>query len=69
MLALGFYYEHQRFDRDRYIEVLYTEQDPFYLENLARLPPDTTTFYGTPYDYLSIMHYGLNPVRIQQLIA
>lgn len=65
MHSLGFHHEHQRYDRDQYIKVLYTEAEPWYMDNLARFPPNITTYYGTPYDYMSIMHYPLYMVRIQ----
>lgn len=55
--ALGRPHEHQRFDRDAYVEVLTRNIEPEHLSNFAKMshhqymPPRST------YDYESVMHY------------
>ncbi|MEZ6317506.1 MAG: M12 family metallopeptidase [Phycisphaerales bacterium] len=56
MHALGFYHEHQRFDRDDYIEVFEENIEPRQLGQFTKpASDDGDTGY---YDYESIMHYG-----------
>jgi hypothetical protein len=55
--ALGLHHEHQRSDRDQYIDV--------FMENLTSLGQSQIghiipTLNYTPYDFLSVMHYGRN---------
>lgn len=52
--TLGFHHEHQRPDRDDYIDIILKNTIPFTFINFIKLP-----FYHktTPYDFDSIMHY------------
>ena len=56
--VLGFLHEHQRPDRDQYVDILWENIDEtlfqqFDLENEA-----SVDYHGLPYDYESVMHYG-----------
>ncbi|XP_060600907.1 protein SpAN-like [Ruditapes philippinarum] len=55
--ALGFYHEHNRWDRDNYIEIHYENIEPGYNKSFMKQKPEYTDF-NHDYDYLSIMHYG-----------
>jgi hypothetical protein len=57
MQTLGFYHEHQRFDRDEYINV-YLENVQPELHPLFTKLDETIHFYNSTYDVGSIMHYG-----------
>ncbi|XP_065203961.1 zinc metalloproteinase nas-8-like [Planococcus citri] len=54
MHALGFAHEHQRMDRDEYIEVRYNNLIARYKSEFDKLDSDTM---GIPYDFYSVMHY------------
>lgn len=56
--AIGFWHEHSRPDRDKYIRILSNNIWPDKLENFQKLPPTQVDMLGTSYDYDSIMHYG-----------
>lgn len=56
--ALGFIHMHNRPDRDKYVTILWNNIDTRYLKEFDRVNPLFFNHYGTPYDYLSIMHYG-----------
>lgn len=51
--ALGMYHEHQRPDRDQYIEINWSAIDPQYSANFSVVNAET---FG-PYDFESVMHY------------
>ena len=55
--ALGVIHEHQRSDRDQFINVvqdnLYMSSSPLFTTYL----PDIATTLDIPYDYASVMHY------------
>ena len=56
--ALGFLHMQSHADRDRYISVIrenITPGEQYQFEKISSLEASN---YGTPYDYLSIMHYG-----------
>lgn len=57
MHALGFYHEHTRPDRDRYIKIEEENVKKGKLKNFSMKTYDTTTV-DFDYDYASIMHYG-----------
>ncbi|XP_035899838.1 low choriolytic enzyme-like [Anopheles stephensi] len=59
MHTLGFYHEHNRLDRDRYITVLYSNMlpDESLQSNFDLVDPKNTTTFNVPYDLGSIMHY------------
>lgn len=53
---IGFYHEHQRPDRDDYLEIVEENVQPRYLPQFVK---GTYKTYGD-YDFDSIMHYPLN---------
>uniref|UniRef100_A0A182PKC2 Metalloendopeptidase n=1 Tax=Anopheles epiroticus TaxID=199890 RepID=A0A182PKC2_9DIPT len=59
MHTLGFYHEHNRLDRDRYITILYDNMlpDESLQSNFDLVDPRNTTTFNVPYDLGSIMHY------------
>nr|XP_019543543.2 high choriolytic enzyme 1-like [Aedes albopictus] len=59
MHALGFHHEHNRLDRDDYIEIIYDHMipDPSVYFNFQLVEETETTNFNVPYDIGSIMHY------------
>ncbi|XP_021011841.1 astacin-like metalloendopeptidase isoform X3 [Mus caroli] len=55
MHVLGFWHEHSRADRDRYIRVNWNEILPGFEINFIK---SRSTNMLVPYDYSSVMHYG-----------
>nr|XP_002757421.3 astacin-like metalloendopeptidase [Callithrix jacchus] len=55
MHVLGFWHEHARADRDRYIHVNWNEILPGFEINFIK---SRSSNMLTPYDYSSVMHYG-----------
>uniref|UniRef100_A0A915NG76 Metalloendopeptidase n=1 Tax=Meloidogyne floridensis TaxID=298350 RepID=A0A915NG76_9BILA len=55
MHALGFEHEMNRFDRKEYAWIYYENVNKTMWSNFQR---STSQYFGTPYDYGSIMHYG-----------
>jgi hypothetical protein len=53
--AVGFWHEQNRPDRDTYITVNFANIDPANLHNFNKYTHGD--YFGTPYDYNSIMHY------------
>lgn len=53
--AIGLQHEHQRSDRDEYVEVFPENVMP---ANVTQISLVLNTVNYTPYDFLSIMHYG-----------
>lgn len=59
--VIGFYHEHQRPDRDEYIEIKrdnYEGDDSIFNENFEKFSPDDVDTLNEPYDFQSIMHYA-----------
>ncbi|VDP02678.1 unnamed protein product [Heligmosomoides polygyrus] len=57
--VIGLWHEHQRIDRDKYIQVIYSNIAPDDWSQFAFVGKDFgATTYDLPYDYTSIMHYG-----------
>ncbi|XP_071314926.1 hatching enzyme 1.2-like [Trachinotus anak] len=52
--ALGFYHEHSRSDRDRYVRINWENIEPEKTHNFQKRESNNL---NTPYDYSSIMHY------------
>lgn len=61
------YHEHQRPDRDRYIEIL-EENIKNGKEHNFRISTDVTTF-GYGYDFASIMHYRATAFGINNTVT
>ncbi|CAB4054000.1 unnamed protein product [Lepeophtheirus salmonis] len=55
--ALGFYHEHSRPDRDKFIEIVSSNVQKGKLQNFSKKTFDKRSLSFT-YDYNSIMHYG-----------
>uniref|UniRef100_A0A182MVX6 Metalloendopeptidase n=1 Tax=Anopheles culicifacies TaxID=139723 RepID=A0A182MVX6_9DIPT len=62
MHTLGFYHEHNRLDRDRYVGILYENMlpDESLQSNFELVNATNTTTFNVPYDLGSIMHYRKN---------
>lgn len=56
--ALGYIHMHNRPDRDNHVKVLWNNIDQRFLSEFSKVDEGTFNYYGTPYDYQSIMHYG-----------
>lgn len=56
--ALGFIHMHSRPNRDKYVKILWQNINPIFFREFDRVNPHRFNYYGTPYDYQSIMHYG-----------
>ncbi|XP_074660443.1 zinc metalloproteinase nas-4-like [Tubulanus polymorphus] len=57
--ALGLVHEHQLPDRDEYLNILYENIKPEWKIWFKKLDSNLVLQYGVPYDYRSIMHYGI----------
>ncbi|KXJ24158.1 zinc metalloproteinase nas-4 [Exaiptasia diaphana] len=58
MHALGFFHEHSRYDRDKYVKILWWNIEPDFLRNFESYSHDDLDTLDIPYDYDSLMHYG-----------
>ncbi|KAH7693762.1 Protein NAS-5, partial [Aphelenchoides avenae] len=56
--VVGLWHEHMRFDRDKYINVLFKNIAPIYFDQFTKVSSKETRSYGVPYDYGSVMHYA-----------
>lgn len=56
--ALGYIHMHNRPDRDNYIKIVKQNVHPKFMNEFDIVNPFFFNYYGTPYDYNSIMHYG-----------
>jgi len=60
--VIGFYHEHQRYDRDSYIEMNYENLDAGYGDaannSYEKIEEKYMIDFGVGYDYASVMHYG-----------
>lgn len=56
--ALGYIHMHNRPDRDNYIRIMMQNVHPKFMNEFDKVNPGLFNYYGTPYDYNSIMHYG-----------
>jgi len=57
--VLGFFHEHQRWDRDNFITVHYENIKPGRSSDYDWIPRTNWVINSTPYDYRSIMHYRI----------
>lgn len=58
MHALGFFHEHTRPDRDKYIHIDWKNILKEHKHNFKKYPRDVGSSFGKPYDYDSVMHYS-----------
>lgn len=56
--ALGYIHMHSRPDRDKYVSIVWKNIKPMWYKEFAKVNPSVFNYYGTPYDYHSIMHYN-----------
>lgn len=56
--ALGYIHMHSRPDRDKHVDVVWKNIDPRFFKDFDKVSPAMFNYYGTPYDYYSIMHYS-----------
>lgn len=56
--ALGYIHMHNRPNRDKYVNIQWKNINPKYYKEFERVSPRMFNYYGTPYDYESIMHYS-----------
>lgn len=56
--ALGYIHMHNRPNRDKYVKIVWSNIKPSYFKEFERVNPSQFNYYGTPYDYHSIMHYS-----------
>ncbi len=57
MHVLGFFHEHNRADRDKFVKILWKNVKPKLRVNFKRFPKKMIDHLGTSYDYGSLMHY------------
>uniref|UniRef100_A0AC35U7G6 Metalloendopeptidase n=1 Tax=Rhabditophanes sp. KR3021 TaxID=114890 RepID=A0AC35U7G6_9BILA len=57
MHSVGFYHEHERWDRDTYISILWNNIDREAYDQFGKVDLTESSYYGQNYDYRSIMHY------------
>lgn len=57
MHVVGFYHEHERWDRDNYIDIIWQNIDRTAIDQFGKVDLTKTSYYGQPYDYRSILHY------------
>ena len=57
--VIGLYHEQSRTDRDEFVTIFEQNIDPDNLFNYDKAKQDMVTTHGVPYDYSSVMHYGL----------
>ncbi|KAK3740919.1 hypothetical protein QZH41_006085 [Actinostola sp. cb2023] len=58
MHALGFFHEHTRPDRDKFVTIKWKNIIKRHMHNFKKYPRYLGTSLGKPYDYLSLMHYS-----------
>jgi hypothetical protein len=57
--ALGFFHEHERWDRDQFVTIHYENIKPGRASDYDWIPKTNWMVNSLPYDYLSIMHYRI----------
>ncbi|XP_046647149.1 zinc metalloproteinase nas-13-like [Daphnia pulicaria] len=60
MHSAGFWHEHTRPDRDRYVSINLSNVNPSYRFNFNKMSSAQVTTLGLSYDYGSVMHYPKN---------
>ncbi|XP_025988895.2 zinc metalloproteinase nas-7 [Solenopsis invicta] len=58
MHCLGCWHEHTRWDRDNYVTINTTNIEQKHMGNFVKDNPNSNSYYGTKYNYNSIMHYS-----------
>ncbi|CEF61716.1 Astacin-like metalloendopeptidase, partial [Strongyloides ratti] len=57
--TIGFYHEHSNIDRDKYLKIFYQNIIPSRKQSFDIVSKKDSNTFGVPYDYGSVMHYGL----------
>jgi hypothetical protein len=57
MHAVGFYHEHERWDRDGFIDIQWQNIDRDAYDQFGRVDLIESSYYDQQYDYFSVMHY------------
>jgi hypothetical protein len=57
--VLGFFHEHERWDRDQFVTIHYENIKPGRAEDYDWIPQTNWMVSSLPYDYHSIMHYRI----------
>ena len=55
--AVGFFHEHNRVDRDKYVDIHWDNIKDNERRNYYKLDKNYSTTLELPYDYYSVMHY------------
>ncbi|XP_030764101.1 zinc metalloproteinase nas-13-like isoform X2 [Sitophilus oryzae] len=58
MHAAGFLHEQNRFERDDFVDIAWSNIRKGHESNFDKADSSTTTGYGVPYDFRSVMHYS-----------
>uniref|UniRef100_A0A3B3X1W0 Metalloendopeptidase n=1 Tax=Poecilia mexicana TaxID=48701 RepID=A0A3B3X1W0_9TELE len=58
--ALGFHHEQSRYDRDNHVQIEYSNILAGKEHNFRKVGSQDSTTHGSPYDYMSVMHYSKN---------
>ena len=56
--AIGFHHEHQRPERDSYVQILWNNVNSNMRFNFNKISSNEVEDKGVKYDYRSVMHYG-----------
>lgn len=56
--ALGYIHMHNRPDRDKHVKIVWNNIDQRFYSEFQKVSDGSLDYFGTPYDYQSIMHYG-----------
>lgn len=60
MHAVGFFHEQNRADRDNHVNIRFENIQRGLESNFEKGSSGSTTTFGVPYDYGSVMHYSSN---------
>jgi astacin len=54
MHVVGFYHEHERWDRDSYIDIIWQNIDKNAMDQFGKVDLSKTSYYGQPYGTIFI---------------
>lgn len=58
--VLGLLHEQSRPDRDEYVQIVWPNIEPQFVQNFMKADETTAETFGLPYDFESLMHYPTN---------
>ncbi|KAI4454784.1 discoidin cub egf laminin and zinc metalloprotease domain containing [Holotrichia oblita] len=64
MHALGFHHEQTRYERDDFVDILWSNIRKGHEGNFAKVPKESATGFGVKYDYNSVMHYSAHAFSV-----